>query len=130
MIVMGLDQYAYRIPRYLRINNLTFDNGGMDYFHGFDFHYWRKHYCLDRWMEDLYRRKGGKNEFNCNFVELTRQDLDRLISDIKSKNLDYEKDEYCSDEELQRDIKDDLEFCIKAIDYINQGYCIYYSNWW
>ena len=127
---MGLDQYAYRIPKHLRINNLTFDNGGMDRLHNFDFYYWRKHYCLDRWMEHLYREKGGKDEFNCNFVELTRKDLDRLISDIKSKNLSYDEDEYYSSEELQRDIKDDLDFCLKAIDYINQGYCIYYSNWW
>jgi len=40
--------------------------------------YWRKHPNLQGWMEQLWREKGGKGEFNCVDVELTREDLKQL----------------------------------------------------
>ena len=38
--------------------------------------YWRKHNALHGWMESLYRKKGGTEEFNCIPVELNKTDLE------------------------------------------------------
>ena len=64
---MGLDQYG------------TFINKDGQRQEDKDF-YWRKHPNLQGFMENLYRSKGGNAEyFNCEDVELTLEDLDRLV---------------------------------------------------
>jgi hypothetical protein len=118
---MGLDQYAFTGTGEERE----------------DVFYWRKHNRLQGWMEELYRRKGGMEEFNCVDVELTLEDIDQLEATILNKNLpetqgfffgndsykDYEDDEYGYK-------NDDLSFISKAKEILNNNNKLYYSSWW
>ena len=118
---MGLDQYAFTGTEEKRE----------------DVFYWRKHNRLQGWMEELYRRKGGMEEFNCVDVELTLEDIDQLEATILNKTLpetqgfffgndsykDYEDDEYGYK-------KDDITFIEKAKKILNNGNKLYYSSWW
>ena len=52
--------------------------------------YWRKHPNLHGWFEKLYREKGGKEEeFNCEFLELTTEDLNNLEIAVKQAKLPF-----------------------------------------
>lgn len=97
-----------------------------------EIHYWRKHHDLHGWMHNLYIEKGGKDEqFNCNTLRLTLEDLDVLENDIRSHNLPETTGFFFGnnppDEEA---ILGDLEFIDKARNYINDGYAVFYSSWW
>lgn len=127
---MGLDMYAYKVPRYLRINNLKFDTGGIDYTCSYlDFCYWRKHYPLDKWMQRIYKKKGGQNEFNGDYVELTKEEILQLTHDIKSGLIDY-ANYYDDNGDIEWNRNHDLGFCDRALELLDKGYYIYYSNSW
>ena len=86
--------------------------------------YWRKNHTLQSWMHNLYEYKGGKDaEFNCNNVRLNLEDLDNLEKDILSENMDSSYEQYGYKD-------DDLLFILKAREYINNGYAIFYDSWW
>jgi hypothetical protein len=117
---MGLDQYAYTGTGEERK----------------DVFYWRKHNRLQGWMEELYRRKGGTEEFNCVDVELSLEDIDQLEATILNKNLPetqgffFGSDSY-SDYEGEYGYKDDdLSFIDKAKKLLNNNNKLYYSSWW
>src|ERR1700742_4040250 len=79
---MGLDMYA--------LTTATKPPAEVDFdpFNTVELHYWRKHPDLHGWMERLYREKGGADEqFNCNTLVLTAQDIDRLERDIRARRL-------------------------------------------
>ena len=126
---MGLDMYANKVPRHLRINSLKFDIGDIDFIcSSIEFFYWRKHYPLDNWMCEIYKKKGGQNEFNGDCVEITREEVLQLIHDIKTGLIDYS--EYYDKEDDEWHINNDLEFCDKALKFLDESYCIYYVNSW
>lgn len=135
---MGLDQYAYaKLPK----ENLTeeqkkellttvltegkFENEPEELY------YWRKHNALQGWMENLYRKKGGQDEFNCVDLPLTLEDLDELELVIHQNRLvptegfffggNYDPTMYA---------KDDLEFIKKAREAIAENKVVVYSCWW
>ena len=68
---MGLDQTAYTKKR----------NGEQ-----VEIQYWRKHNALDGWMESLWRTKGNDGEWNCQELELTLEDINRL-EDVVENDL-------------------------------------------
>ena len=73
---MGLDMYAYVVPKEAAIDGV---NVNKNLYNSFELFWdWRKHHDLHGWMEQLYRKKGGIEEFNCQYVELTIHDLDQL----------------------------------------------------
>lgn len=86
---MGLDMYAFTTERSAATTPVDFKpnrNGdGIA-----ELHYWRKHPNLHGWMEDLYRRKGGRSpDFNCDTVELTLTDLDDLEATVRAGKLPH-----------------------------------------
>lgn len=126
---MGLDQFAYATRKKL---NSPVDFEINDSEDSQEIQYWRKHPNLHGWMERLYREKGGSGEsFNCSPVELTQEDLDELVLAILDGKLPQTSGfffgESSGDEEEK---KEDLEFCKTALNYIKEGYRVYYNSWW
>lgn len=123
---MGLDQYA--VAR--RGEPVKNEDGHLEYPDQHEISYWRKHPNLQGWMENLYREKGGTEEFNCVEVEVTLEDLDELESAITGTALPEtcgfffgeNSDDYYKDK--------DLQFIEDARQYINDGYTVVYSSWW
>ena len=122
---MGLDQYAFA-----RRGEPVENEGRLEYADQHEVAYWRKHPNLQGWMENLYRKKGGTEEFNCVDVELTLEDLDELEAAITGTALPEtcgfffgeNSDDYYKDK--------DLQFIEEARRYINDGYKVVYSSWW
>jgi len=112
---MGLDQYARSI-----------DSSGKET----DIAYWRKHPNLQGWMEDLYIKKGGTREFNCESVDIAHEDLDNLEAAVTDSNLPNtsgfffgsDSDEYYKDT--------DLQFIHDARQALDKGLRVEYSSWW
>lgn len=149
---MGLDQYAYRIPKKYKIDSLSFSKEISDKELVFsrEFFYLRKNYLVDDFMQDLYVAKGGKEEFNCKYVEVTEEDLDalyKLLTDkkyITGSALEFEgiKQEFYEKigatytpitsevEVYTEDAQDGLEFIEAAHRVLQDGELVYYSNWW
>ena len=125
---MGLDMYAYKVPRKNRIDALHFKGkeGEIE-----EIFYWRKHHDLHGWMENLYVQKGGTECFNLTPVELTLEDLDNLEECIKERNLPHTEGfffgNFPPDDESDRT---DFEFIKKAREVIQNGDCVYYDSWW
>ena len=127
---MGLDMYAYRIEKSREQGLFSVDFSGVsaEEKDGKVFHYWRKHWTLDRLMHILFKKKGGKGTFNCQFLQLTELDLNYLESIIYSGKL---KMEYAPDITYDKYIaQDDLDFIAEARKIIDSGDCVYYYNWW
>ena len=124
---MGLDMYAYKVPKKFVKNDFIIDEEffkSNEYEPNRDFYYWRKHYDLHRWFEGLYRQKGGTAvEFNVVPVQVTLDDLDELEKAIKNNEIvNYF---------FPNDSEDfDLAFIEVAREAIEQGYAVYYDSWW
>lgn len=126
---MGLDQYAFA----REVIKSDDEEEPVD----IDIAQWRKHNRLQGWMENLYRDKhpNSEKEFNCEEVELTTEDLDRLESDINDKALPRTEGFFFGDDSYswpeQKEIQEyDLAFIKEARQYLQDGYKIYYSSWW
>lgn len=95
--------------------------------------YWRKHNALHAWMEELYRAKGGDAlSFNCIPVRLTREDLDKLINDARSRVLKSKLGFFWGsqyDYSLE-DAQSDIDFAHMAQAEIDKGNEVYYDSWW
>ena len=127
---MGLDMYAYRIEksRARGVFSVDFSRISDEEKNKKLFHYWRKHWTLDRLMQILFKKKGGKGTFNCQFLQLTELDLNYLERIIYSGKL---KMEYAPDITYDKYIaQDDLDFIAEARRIIDSGDCVYYYNWW
>ena len=131
---MGLDQMAYRIKRGIineevpynkKINSLDENpDSGFE-----EISSWRKHYELDDWMTDLYLKKGGKGNdgmFNCCWMKLNLEDLDELEGLVFMGEISYSN--WPSEIDTQKEY--DLEFIKKAKKIIEDGFDVFYSNWW
>jgi len=82
--------------------------------------YWRKLHELQTWMYQLYKKKGGTEDFNCINLVLTLEDLKELETDIQSGLF-------------RCDPHDDNSVltCIEsAKECINEGKIVYYTSWW
>jgi len=74
-------------------------------------------------------------EFNCENVQLDKTDIEIIRDFVEKGELPF-----CSDgmfwghqfqEKQMKEYKDqDLEFCAKAIEWIQEGKEVYYSSWW
>ena len=104
---------------------------------------WRKHNRLHGWMTELWVDKGCPEEgddgqaFNCIPLTLTRDDLLQLKHDILSKALPetqgffFGHDSYdWHEEEIDEEIKYDLEFVENGLKAIDDGYTVIYNSWW
>jgi len=131
---MGLDQMAYRIKRGIINEEVPYNKktNGLDENpdSGFEeISTWRKHYELDDWMTDLYWKKGGKGNdgmFNCCWMKLSKLDLTELEVCLLKGEIAYS--DWPSEIESQKEC--DLEFIKKAKKIIEDGFDVFYSNWW
>lgn len=97
--------------------------------------YWRKHNALHGWMEQLYRDKGGMEEFNCINLLLTKEDVNRLETDIDNRALIPVSGFFlCStnytEEDWEEVTRPDEAFIQLAKDALSEGYIVFYSSWW
>ena len=67
---MGLDMYAYRRKKGQSKDDME------------EIMYWRKHNRLHGLMEEIYREKGGQDDFNCVTLRLKKKDMKRIIKTI------------------------------------------------
>lgn len=139
---MGLDQYAYRVPKMYKIDAFHFSKEMPED----EFFYLRKNYLVDDFMQNLYVAKGGKEEFNCKYVEVTEEDIDKFSKMLGNRNSIIEqerqriKDMESIYEELgvkiqlkdtsYEDVEEALEFIEACYNVLKDDELIYYSNWW
>ena len=110
---MGLDQSARRITKKGNAAEIAC---------------WRKHPNLQGWMANLYREKGGMEEFNGIDMELDEDDINRLEKAITNNGLPITigfffggpKDHYYKDQ--------DLEFCKDARKAIQKKQIVTYES--
>lgn len=99
--------------------------------------YWRKHSDLNGYMEELYREKGGDDEFNCVPLYLSKEDVEQIVDDHR-RHLN-EDDEFTIGEASgffwgateHHDWKgslEDFERILEETDWDNET--VYYSCWW
>lgn len=125
---MGLDMYAYK-TQFQPKSEIDFkvpeDVDNIDFF------YWRKHPNLHGWMESLYNKKGGQQEFNMVNLQLTLDDLESLRKDVNANRLPLTSGFFfgSSDGSLE-EIQETLTFITEAEEAIQEGYTVYYSSWW
>ena len=94
--------------------------------------YWRKHNALHGWMENLYRKKGGTEEFNCVPLELNEADLEMLELVVtksmlpETGGLFFGNDSrFCGHYKEQT-----LQFIEEAREYLVKGWAVAYDSWW
>ena len=127
---MGLDMNVYIVPKEAKISGVEVDKKQFNNFT--HLWYWRKHHDLHGWMDQLYIKKGGQHEFNCEYVELTNEDLDQLERDIKEFNLPRTTGFFFGhnppDDES---VAEDLEFVAAARKVLlTTTNHVYYCSWW
>jgi len=136
---MGLDQYAFAVlPHPKNTPTSMFwsseeSNPPPGIEPKTEIAYWRKHPNLQGWMERLYEQKGGEEEFNCAFVELTPTDLDSLEAAVKREDgeaLPLTEGFFFGHSSDDSYRQDDLAFIEKARQAIAQDMQVYYYSWW
>lgn len=134
---MGLDQNAYAVhPSVMHLALITereltdeemasLDEGRHE------LQYWRKHADLNKWMEDLYVRKGGTEDFNCVPLPLERDDIIALREHIDEHGGYAQRGEgFFWGSSEPEDIVDDRKFIASALNALDEGYEVYYHCWW
>ena len=122
---MGLDQYAYFVKKSQVRDNFSFDGE-----HESDV-YWRKNRHLQGFMEQLFHDKGGEDEFNCCFIRLEKDDLDKLEERITKRDFEDVHGFFWGDYDYTDDDAEyDMQFVHDAKDHIDSGGAVYYSSWW
>jgi hypothetical protein len=127
---MGLDQNAYRIKKGIIKSQIPSPKDVPNDDSLIEIQYWRKHPNLQGWMQRLYEEKGGSEQFNCRFVQLTTEDLNRLEDDIRNKKLPETNGFFYGDDADEYYRHDDLLFIANAKLWIEEGFDILYDSWW
>lgn len=134
---MGLDQNAWAVePKVAHLSHITereLTDEELAQLEGGRIHiqYWRKHADLNKWMTDLYERKGGMDVFNCIPLVLEKDDLLALQSHIDENNGYAERGEgFFWGQTQEEDIARDRDFIRRALHLLEEGYEIIYNCWW
>lgn len=126
---MGLDMYAISAPKEvagdqqvgIRPGDIPVEKLA----------YWRKFNQLHGWMEDLYRAKGGTEEFNCTTVRLESEDLDRLEIWLKEDPKESRPGFFFGSGQIYpEDIEDTEKFIKDARQALSDGRVVLYDSWW
>lgn len=130
---MGLDMYAQTIPAALIGDHqvdITITKEMRPSM--VDIAYWRKFNHLHGWMERLYREKGGQGEdFNCDTVRLTPEDIDRLEADSRGNKLKHTPGFFFGGEEIYPEDAEPLkEFIQDARNAFSQEKAVFYYSFW
>ena len=129
---MGLDQYAFSVNKENAVDEFTISEPNDAH----QFFYWRKNNALHAWMQQCYTQKKlakqqTPEEFNCEYLQLTKEDLLKLREDIKANSLTPTAGFFFG--ALVYDAEDkatDLKFIDEALYFIEDGFCVYYYSWW
>jgi hypothetical protein len=120
---MGLDMYAYKTRAPIS------DYGFEEPADAVEIQYWRKHPDLHGWMERLYWRKGGTEQFNLETVRLDPADIDALEAAILNNRLPHTEGFFFgASRPEEKDL--DLRFIRAAREAIQEGYAVFYTSWW
>ena len=84
--------------------------------------YWRKHNALHGWMEKLYRKKGGTEEFNCVPLELVV--VNAMLPETGGFFFGGDS-RFCEHYQAQT-----VEFIRVAREYLAKGWKVAYDSWW
>ena len=125
---MGLDMYAYagKFTQDPQDPAAVIPEGEIT-----EIHYWRKFNAFHGKMEELYRSRGGKNEFNLNYIELTLEDLESLSKDLEQNNFTPVQGFFFGSQVVcPEDLEELKEFIEEAKLYLAEGDQIAYSSWW
>lgn len=114
---MGLDMYAFKT----KIHPTKDIDFIVPTEHTTRFFCWRKHYAISGWMDKLYEKKGGIQEFNRVHLKLTSEDLDNLTIHVKEISVKF-KEHY--------DLTEDMDFIQQARQALDEGYTVYYRPCW
>lgn len=112
--VMGLDQYARKIK--LSTKEIIDCN----------FWCWRMNRHLNGWMANLYHEKYGDTPeydetFDCVPLLLDKDDIRRLMEDIKNKKLPDAHGFFWGNGEYDKEVSErDLAFCKKALKALEE----------
>jgi hypothetical protein len=88
---------------------------------------WRKHADLQKWMEQLFRDRGGEGQFNMVDLPLIVDNLNEL----EQNYLHLEKGAgFFWGETTIDDIEDTKTFIDEARKLIMRGWNISYTSWW
>jgi hypothetical protein len=124
---MGLDMYAYMIAPNDAVSPLELAKDTQRH----ELAYWRKHHDLHGWMEALYFSKGGTEEFNCQVIELTHEDINNLATAIEMKHLPSTGGFFFGNNPPNEDSNnEDMNFIQKARKALDSGMKVYYDSWW
>ena len=123
---MGLDMHAYK-TKFTPASEVDFRVSEEQKIE--ELYSWHKHHNLHGWMKELYRDKGGKENFNCVNVLLREEDLSDLKSEIVRKQPPsttgaFLGQSYNSEEEKAHD----LTFIMLAQQALDEGYTVYYTS--
>src|SRR5262245_50650024 len=125
---MGLDIFVYAV-REAPPSPVDFEHPRVDFKQPLGPKYlydWRSHWSLHRWMERLYREKGGSSkDFNLVCMQLTREDLDRLETDVKAGHIPSQWRTRPDADDIQAEI--DMAFITKARVALSNGLYLVYS---
>jgi hypothetical protein len=88
-------------------------------------------------MELLWERRGeSRNDFNCQFMELTKDEVLELLSLVSDDQLPDSPGGFFyghqfQDDSVQRYREEDIAFCHKAYRAMKEhGYSVVYSCWY
>jgi hypothetical protein len=132
---MGLDQYLYAVKEPMPLDetkrakwwdeNISMVNDTQVY-------YWRKHANLNGYMESLFKEKGSNGDFNCECMELTASDLEKIIRRLVNReSFPYATGFFWgTSEDSEEEMLQDLKAFTHAYVEMKAGKFIYYSaNW-
>jgi len=129
---MGLDMYAWRVKSEDVVSDFEVarreneEESTLE-----ELFYWRKHHDLHGWMRRLYESKGGTNEFNCQKVRLTYEDLTALEQDVLLNKLPETTGFFFGNNPPDEEsMARDMEFISKAKMALAMGDAVYYDSWW
>ena len=123
---MVLDQYAYRTKQQFSSDVFSYNEINRDEVE--EIMYWREHPRLQGFMSNLFYKKDGIGvPYIASPLKLTVDDLLELKKQVINKSLPKFSDWYNTSDYYY---DDDLLFIEKAIQFINEGYTVYYDCWW
>lgn len=132
---MGLDMFAFSVPIGEPISVTSTDP---DYEfernpEAEEVMYWRKNNALHGWMQALAEERLGisAGEFNCEYVQLSADDLRQLIADIEGGKLKPTQGFFFGAQSYSEEEKaEDIAWAKAALALIENGLDIYYYSWW
>jgi hypothetical protein len=80
-------------------------------------------------MEELYRKRGGVDTFNCVSLRLFEEDLIALREEVSNHSLPKTSGFFFG-ESNPGGSYEDYAFISRALSAIECGWAVYYDSWW